>query len=159
MGLGTGGFSVPGVVTSMGRYSQPLLGDIAHWGNPCRRSLVSATGNNSGDRIVVRPDAGVNSVAIPNVRASAAVAIRFSLWQRVIGSDEYSSRSIRGSQSATAWSDGAVSTLGSWKTSRSPALSTNTQTCWKSKLNMMREALTKLDRQANEHSKSFGTVA
>jgi integrase len=27
------------------------------------------------------------------------------------------------------------------------------------KLNMMREALTKLDRQANEHSKSFGTVS
>jgi len=27
------------------------------------------------------------------------------------------------------------------------------------KLNMMREALAKLDRQANEHSKSFGTVS
>lgn len=52
MGPETGGFSVPGGVTSMGRYSQPLLGDIAHWDNPCRRSLVSATGNNSGDRRV-----------------------------------------------------------------------------------------------------------
>jgi hypothetical protein len=78
MGLETGGFSVPGMVTSMGRYSQPLLGDIAHWDNRCRRSLVSATGNNSGDRrIVVRPDSGVNSVAIPNVRASGAVQSDF----------------------------------------------------------------------------------